>query len=273
MIEKIPEVKPTKVNKPEHLKEGISPIIACVGSPEDFQYDGKINWLLSGKQINYAHNVDYYGKPEDLAKSEIKNDKFGHGGYVISPVDSWDKYSREYHDCTGLIMTGVDKITGKNISFISHQNPETFLDKNKARFKFGEDLNKQIEEIKQRCKGGTIDAGIIGGKYGKIKEYDKFDPKSNASMDEYMDSIKFVSEIVKKSVGFEPSLITMPKTKALIEKQNIEDPGDMIFFDNDTRRLFIVRDKYDFGSDQNISPSELDKKRKKWEPGEYGLPN
>ena len=270
MLEKLSEIKPKKINKPEHLKEEIAPIIACVGTPEDFKYDGKINWLLSGKPITYAHNVDYFGKVEDLEKSGIKNDKSSYGGYVISPVDGLDKYSKKYHDCTGLIMTGKEKTTGKVLSFVSHQNPEIFL--TMGRKKFTEDLMKQIEEIKKRCEDKTIDAVIVGGKYGKITSYSKFDSRSNRDMEEYADSIKFVSKIVKEMVNFEPSVITMPKTKVLNEKEETEDQGDMIFLDNDTKRLFIVRNRYAFGPEQNFVASELDEKRKNWEPGEWGLP-
>jgi len=80
--------------------------------------------------------------------------------YVISPVDDTDKYSKSYRNCTGLIVTGKEKGTGKNISFMSHQSPLIFSWKMPSGFQ--EDLAKQIQEIKDRCEDGTIDAVIVG---------------------------------------------------------------------------------------------------------------
>lgn len=262
------KIENKKTNK--HLREGVSPIVACVGNSEDFKYDGKINWILSGKPINYAHDIAFGAKPEELKRDvfEFKND--GHESYVISPVDSIDKYSKNYHDCTGVIITGKEKGTGKNISFMSHQDPSYFLGAHSQ--KFPEDLTNQIQELKKRCEGGTIDAVIFGGRYAKGKNYEVSNPGRDLFIEEYKKSIRFLSENIKSLVGFEPLVIVGPKT----------EPGaDTVFYDNDTRRLFLVRNKskknesndnYDFNAIESFLPSELEEISKKWKPGEWGLP-
>ena len=76
-------------------------------------------------------------------------------------------------------------------------------------------------------------------------------------------SIKFLTEIIKKELGFEPLVITGPKTIPTT---------DCVFYDNEKRRLYLMRGKNDFNAMQSFTPSEIEKMRKKWKPGEWGLP-
>lgn len=270
MNESLPEVKPKTNKEPlKHLKEGEKDIVACVGTPEHFKYDGKMNWILSGKDINYACNVDYRADPTILRQEGFLND--GKDSYVISPVDILDKYSRDYYNCTGLIIAGKEKRTGKNISFMSHQDPNYFLAKRKS--KFSSDLIRQIQEIKDRCEEGTVDAIIFGGKYLKTKTYAKSDPTRDVYIEEYLKSIRFVSEKVEQMLGFEPLIITGPKT--------VTGETETFFYDTLNRRLFLVRkqilkDKpekeHSFDAIKSFTLSELEEVRKNWKPEETGLP-
>lgn len=259
MMDKPPEVKSINIKKYEHLKEGVLPIMACVGTMYDYKKDKKIQRLFLGKKIPNVHDVDFDAHPLELKKVGFEND--GEKSYVISVVDGLDKYSKRYYDCTGLIIAGKEKETGKNISFMSHQNPSYFLKENK--FKFSTDLVKQIQAIKNRCEEGTIDAVIFGGRYAKVIDFKDSDPKRDMFMEEYLKSIKLVSQRVKDALGFEPLVITGPKTI----------PGtDRVFYDNENRRLYLIRENDDFDSVQSFSPSELEERRKNWKPGEWGLP-
>ena len=261
MQEKPPEKTGVSVKKLEHLKEGISPIMACVGTAEDFMYDGKINWLRVEKEINYAHNVDFDEKSSVAYKKEgFKND--GMGSYVISPLDGIDKYSRDYYDCTGVILAGKEKKTGKNVSVMSHQNPAYFLEKDSQRF--ADDLVNRLDEIKEKCEEKTIDVVIFGGIYAKVRNFKEQDPNSDMYVQIYLKSIKFLSEIIQNSLGFEPIVIMGPKTNA---------PGsDLAFFDNDAKKLFLMRDGSGLGVPESYMPNELEEISKTWKRGEWGLP-
>ncbi|MCX6717290.1 MAG: hypothetical protein NTU76_01265 [Candidatus Taylorbacteria bacterium] len=49
--------------------------------------------------------------------------------YVISPITEQNLFSDKYMNCTGTVGIGRDKISGKEISFISHQDPDYFINK------------------------------------------------------------------------------------------------------------------------------------------------
>jgi hypothetical protein len=250
MLEEPSAVKPIDVKRGEHLKEGVDPIIACVGT-------GKVN--DSDKLIPHTHNVDFYGKPEKFEEDGFGDD--GKESYVISSVDDFNKYSTEFYDCTGLIVAGTERKTGKNISFMSHQNPDYFLRKDNQKLE--KSIIKQIQALKSQCESGTIDAVIVGGRYAEVRGIPKNDPTSKKYIEEYLRSVKFLSETVTKELGFEPLVLTGPKTIPA---------GDAIFYENDHRKLFLVRGADDFNAIENFTPSELEEKRKNWKPGEWSVP-
>lgn len=130
------ELKPEKEklleyihNEPSHLKEGIRPIRACIGTPEQFEHTDK-QFFQKKREVEdilfedtllkgHRHNVDYYGACKDLTAKNFKCG--GRDSYVISTVDNLDKFSKLFKNCTGIIVTGQEKKTGENISFLSHQ--------------------------------------------------------------------------------------------------------------------------------------------------------
>jgi hypothetical protein len=259
MIEAPFQRVPDKKKKEGHLNEEVSPIIACVGTKEHFKDDPKIQALLSGKLILNKQNIDFSDELEDSKRKGIKSG--GSETYVISPVDDLDKYSGEFYECSGVVFAGIDRTTGKNISFVSHQRPEYFLSRN--NIKFSEDLINQIRTIKERCKEGTVDAVIFGGRYAKVSNFEEQDPARDAYIEIYLRSIEFLSKMIKDEIGFEPLVIAGPKTIP---------GGENVFYDNENRRLYFLREKEDFESMQSFSPSELEERRKNWKPGEWPLP-
>lgn len=161
-----------------------------------------------------------------------------------------DKFSESFKNCTGLVVAGVEKGTGKKISFLSHQDPQYFLTYSKDTDEFTNDLREQIKELKERCEDGTIDAVIVGGNY--------FSDRSRYQED-YLKSIALLSKEVKNVLGFEPVVITGPKT---VKGQ------DDVFYDNDHRRLYIMRPKVAQEGTKSYLPNEIDNQERGWDKDE-----
>ncbi len=218
MNEGLPKVK----NLNEHLKPGVKPIIACVGTQEDFvnNLEATLDTRRQTNEILGAVQRVAYGN-KDLAKEGFLVNETPN--YVISPINARDKTSREYVDCTGMVVAGLDKETGENISFLTHQDPKKFLNEDKD--KFTNDLKKRFAEIRDRCQPGTIDAVIFGGAY--------FDHPAFKNLKEnYVNSIKVLSKVIEGDLGFEPVVINGPKIGA---------GWDNCIYDNGNRRLYMVR--------------------------------
>lgn len=212
-----PEKRQEPKDVREHLKKSINRIMACIGTPEQFkQYPDK------EKEI------------EDTCSET----------YGISSVNSLNKLSKKFVNCTGLVAVGQDKKTGENISFVSHGDPGVFLGNEKDKQKFINDLRQRFEELQKRSAGRTIDAIIVGGNYLDYPEHSK---------KEYVESIRLLSEEVTKSLGFEPLVIVGPK---------ITGGGDDVFYDNKQRRLYIMRPKVGKSTTESFYPSELDSRMK-----------
>ncbi|MBP9771595.1 MAG: hypothetical protein KBD16_01580 [Candidatus Pacebacteria bacterium] len=232
-----------------HLKDGIKPIFACVGTEGDFQNEFSeeahyfdINYL--GDKVD---NVDYFKDPESLKRRGMKN--AGEYTYVISEVNDRDKFSAEFRNCTMLVVTGIDKKSGENISLMSHQDPTEFLSFNKDNFV--QHLLQRLQELKEKSVEGTIDAVIAGGNLRP-----DYLPQDALTRD-YTGSIALLTEHVKELFGFEPLVIVGPKTVK---------GGDSVFYDSHNRRLFIVRPEAMRGKSSNFSynPNNLDQELDNW---------
>lgn len=197
----------------EHL-EDVRPIIACLCDTKNL--DPETSKVLDHIATT-GQKIDYYGDTVDLDVRNIRN--AGARTYVISETNTKDKYSEEYANCTGVAFVGTDKDTGEQISFLSHQDPEIFLDLYKKRFK--KDLASAIQTHRERSSPGTIDAVIFGGN------------RSFGDLTEYAASIKNLSSICRKELGFDPTVLTGP---------NIAESGrTSAFLDTQNRRLYVVR--------------------------------
>lgn len=200
--------------------------MVAVGTYEDFGMRSYLKAFPEGVENNPKHEVDFKGSPEELKKGNFLNG--GHETYVFSPLDGLDKYSREFFDCTVLVVAGVDKNTGENISWLSHQDPKKFLTDKKEDFI--RDLRQRLLEAKEACEPGTIDATLVGGNYfSKYLHREKPLHKKN-----YLDSVSLLSGEVEKVLGFKPRIINGPK----------ETGGhDSVYFDNKNKRLYLMRVK------------------------------
>jgi hypothetical protein len=236
--------------KSEHLSKGVKPIMICVDTADNRAAFEKKDFRAEMKN---ALNVNFFGYPEDLDDEDIKN--AGIGTYAVSPVNERNKFSRGYCECTGVIVSGVDKETGKNISFLSHQDPNDLLTGHPE--KFSADIRSQLLEIKNKCEEGTIDAVIMGGNYITKKGNKK---ALKSTRENYDHVISALSEEIKSALGFEPVVIVGPK--------NV--PGDdHLYFDNDNRRLHIFRPETGDVSSESYLPKDFAEQEKKWAENIY----
>lgn len=240
---------PSSIEKPNslksgHLKEGAKSIMACVGTPEDLGDDFFL--LLNGSNkvdSPKIHNVSFSENFSDLIRKNYKTG--GNYTYVISTIDSSDKFSKWLANCTGMVITGKDKETGENISFLSHQYSKYLVDTEK-RNRYEKDLEERLRELKERSIEGTMDAVLFGGNYMK---------NNPESQNNYRESINLLSGIIEKNLNFEPVVITGPK---------IIEGNDNVYYANKDRKFYILKPEVGNNSVQSFLPSEIKEQEKKW---------
>lgn len=230
--EKVKEVNPLYS---EHLAEGVRPIMASIVDShhrDDQSTDAMLSIMGQGE------NIDYFWLPENSRDTMISPDK---RTYIISGCDDKDKFSQNYIDCTGVVLVGTQRDTKKQISFLSHQDPKVILGKYQDQFR--RDLSKRINELKELSTHNSIDAVIFGGQDIWFKKY--------------KESIKLLSEICQKVLGFEPVVLVGPNTRIL--------KGDTdIYLDTQNRRVYLDRPEQRKDSNQSYLPSQYDLARQKW---------
>lgn len=121
--------------------------------------------------------------------------------YVISPITEQSLFSDKYLNCTGMVGIGRDKVSGKEIAFISHQDPDYFFHKgSKETEKFSNDLKLTVCQLIDRSEEGTVEVILFGG------NDETEDPGSKKSKD-YKESIEMLTEIVQSSTGLTPTVL------------------------------------------------------------------
>ena len=201
--------------KSEHLNEGIQPIMTCVGIRQRENYENlHLLRMDIGDRSTRGYKVNFFASEKTLEEKGFKS--AGKKTYVISPIDSLNKYSEKIYDCTGLVVIGHDRRTGRDVSFLSHQDPGMFLAKKRSQFIL--DIEDRLGEIMEYCEPGTIDAVVVGG--------------NKTIKGEYEESIELLTEEVEKTLGFKPVVIAGPKLGV---------NHDTVLFDTDKRRLYFFR--------------------------------
>jgi len=131
----------------------------------------------------------------------------GPESYVISPVTSENLFSDKYLNCLGTIGIGRDAITGKEIAFISHQDPEFFLNRGPEQTKkFETDFKNIINDLVAQSQEGTIEIVLFGGNDTPD------DPSSKKSVD-YTKSIELLKTFVQEVAGFKPKVLQGPNRR------------------------------------------------------------
>lgn len=203
-------------------------LIFSVGTHAQFLDDAneKVREVAAVGQPVNAENVDYFGDQEKmLAKGFWKG---GPGTYVISPIDSQDKYSHGYEECTGVVAVGRDRKTGENISLLSHQRPAHILGRPENFFK---DLDDALSQMRAVAEEGSIDAVILGGAYSNALLREEFDMTAKIVEYEYATAVDLLSEAIQRQFQLTP-IVAGPKINAVI---------DSVFLDNAKRRICIMR--------------------------------
>ncbi len=242
----------------EHLNEGVKPIMVAVGTHDEL---GKTDAVK--RIVRDGENVDYWATGKELDKRAIRNG--GDGTYVISNLDNKDKFTKGLRNCTGLIASGIDKETGENISFITHQFPNKFL--HSKRDEFERDLGGKLSELKVRCKDGTLDVVILGGNYLSTEDrtfgfLGKKDPEGFYQKT-YIESIKALAGKVESELGFEPVVAVGPKmTGGTSWGKPIEEN---IFYDTKERRVYLERQKEQSGIPRSYRSQDIDEESKNWQ--------
>lgn len=227
-------------------EEEPKPIFVSLGTASDYGLD-KAGSAPSEFDISQARNIDWISSESELRKNKLLN--AGEGTYVISPIDNFNKFSKDFVTCTGLIVAGIDKKTGEDISFLSHQDPHAlFIHLKKDSF-VGH-LNQRLLEMKKRCKPGSIASVIIGGRY-----YGETHPEIDYVLESYPDVVKLIGSEVEQILGIEPIVANGPK---------ITHGSDRAYYDNKNRRLYLVRPRVN--PDTGSFPAfEVDSQKNKWE--------
>ncbi len=222
----------------EHLINGVNPIMVCIGS-----YLGHCNsgdgFDEIGEISESGYDVDYYADREELKTNGSKNS--GEKTYVISPIDNQSKFTTELFDCTSIIAVGVETETNVDISFLTHQDPNSFLSDKKDVFL--KDLKESLEELKKRTIDGTVDIIILGGHV----------LLAGKNEDSYRDSIILLDSIIKEVFGFSPSISVGPKI----------DGSDSVFYNSKNRRVFQIRSSHNSHNEQ-VKPSDVSIKNEEW---------
>lgn len=204
----------------DHLNKNTESIIASISTLQD-----------AVSESGTIPSFDIKGFKESSDEVEYDPDT----DYTISSINERWKYTRGLANCTTLIVTGIERATGKNISFLTHQDD---LSSHKTTT-FNDDLKNSMEKIKSMCLPGTIDAVIAGGSFAHPVRQRK-----------YMETIQRLSVEVKNVLHFEPYVIVGPKL-------GTED--ETIYYDTPNRKAYVIRPNYTQGDGTNkgFKPSNI----------------
>jgi len=239
----------------EHLNPGEKGLVACVeGYYEDWYK--KYKYLIHHVQLSiyelkktaHAVNVDFFGDPDELSAAGILND--GPRTYFISPLDEYDKHSDQYENCVAMVAVCRDKETGRNISFLIHQDAYDSLPGKKHYASFIRDLHLRFAEMTERAIPGTVDIVLGGGLYyptcGDLTVY----------ATQYPMAIEMSREEVAQAFGFYPAVLTGPK--------KVNYGSDAIAVETATRHVYLSRPVLDDGTGDSYASEELETQKEKW---------
>ncbi len=124
--------------------------------------------------------------------------------YVISPVVDRDLFSDKYINCTAVVGIGRSKQSGKELAFISHQDPEYFVNGGREKAaKFSTDLRDTLSYLIKHSEEGTVEIVLLGG------NIEPADPQAKKSVD-YDKSIEILKNIVRDRTGHLPTVLKGP---------------------------------------------------------------
>jgi len=244
--------------KSEHLNKGIKPIIGGIYDRSKLDEESVKFFKDFEKNADFV-NFEYTS--DDASRNKMFNS--GKLSYVISECNNKDKFSHKYLNCTGVVVVGTDKKTGKNISFLSHQNPEAFLKNEIVKENFIKDFNESLDYFINNCVSGSIDAVILGGNEEEISD-PEFDENFRRGIDDeeifmrdrydsYQDSIKRLHLLISKKLNFTPTVISGPN-----DNFKTTDHSLSVYFDNENRRLYQIRPEQSSENNESFEATQVE---------------
>lgn len=147
----------------EHLIDSRHIIRACItNAPE---VDKSVH-----PKFKSARYVDFwYWYDEDESRRSIEHTmRSDTHSCTISYIDERDKWSREYRNCTAVVAIGKGRKTGKNQSFLTHQDPVFFLSdtphENSGIWKseyYARKLRESLSRLIDSSEEGSVDVVIF----------------------------------------------------------------------------------------------------------------
>lgn len=230
-----------------HLREDIPPI---TGELVEIDSENAGLDALRNRRENGTW-VDFDGG--DLDGLEAQG--FKHAGaysYLISPIDEKEWHSDHYMSCTAVVGIGRDKITGKEVSFLSHQDPNYFVDGTPDEVQtFSQAMSASLKELQDRSAQDTVEVLILGGNFnpGTLSN-DAY--KST----QYKQSIQRLGEIVQKTLGFDPKVLSGPNSIIGSETQ--------VTIETQERKVWVERPNQPTEFDQPYQASTIDDVERTW---------
>lgn len=231
------------------LREDIAPMSTQL---EGYGTDNEEYGNLLDQVEDNVNNVDIKnGDLETLKENGFKNSGFG--SYLISPIGEGIWHSDHYMNCTAVVAIGRDADTGKEISFLSHQDPRYFVDGGTEKAEiFSRELGESLKELKARSQSDTVEVSLLGGNYDvNTKEEEK-----GYQHRHYRQSIEKLRQIVQDSLGFDPKVLAGPNNNIGLET--------IIIVETQKRKVWIERTKQPPEFEQPYMADALDEEEKKW---------
>ena len=190
--------------------EGVSPQIEKGPTPISVRFVDPLNIDSQTKEVLVS--IEKEGKNVNFKESM--------GTWVFGAGEG-DFYSKDYGNCIGVVVIGINKKTGEPLTLMTHQNTEELPGFGEGmEERFMQELSSYLKIMKQQTKKGSMDCvrfGGFDGGYGSDSEYEK--------------SINLATAVVKKELGLELRVVAEP---------NMEGTTDA-YFDAKNRTLYIVR--------------------------------
>src|SRR3989344_6643167 len=241
-------------------KPATGPIVACVGPEKSFGFKDRRR-LEKMRPVS----VDWFGGEEEWNVHEQKNG--GKFSYVISKVDAENKFSEGYVVCTGVAAVGFDRMTGKNISLLTHENSKSVRTE-----EFRNHLVERLAELAHRSDIKNIDAVIFGGSYPMRSSRDDKDEidieDEGKESDAYRRAIEILRSAVTETLGIDPHIVAGPNTN--VSSGDWRPSEVRVVLDTQRRRLYVVRPEQPGQGETNVSfpASQLEKEEEKWKKHE-----
>lgn len=185
---------------------------------------------LDGKEILESFKRDGVEVVWDARKS-----------YGISEADSTLKWSDDFSECLGVVISGTD-IENKPVSILLHILPNLPL----TDRRFLQEFKQRIGTFMQKTLRGSVEIVVFGG---RVHQHDK---TMNPNPDPYKQGVLNISSFLKRFTGVDARIIAMPR---------VTPRGGMKIataYNTAEKKLFIIRDNAELGDERkSFAPEEL----------------